>query len=136
MCSAFGNLHSGVEGCGLFLVWAVSIKYENRIPFSFTCSSIIRRNSNSDSICTEKRLELEVKFLIFWSLATTLLLAPSIVYATTTNEYNRGYSTGVNEWNHFNSVGHNFECPLAKTAPHSDFCKGYDAALMFENSDH
>jgi len=50
-------------------------------------------------------------------------------------EFNQGYRTGVNEWNQFNSVSHNFECPLAKTAPHSDFCKDYDAALMFENSD-
>jgi hypothetical protein len=79
---------------------------------------------------------LEMKFLIFWSLATTLLFAPSIVYATTTNDYNRGYNTGLKEWNQFNNVAHNFECPFAKTAPHSDFCKGYDAALMFENSDH
>jgi len=50
-------------------------------------------------------------------------------------EFNKGYNAGVNEWNQYNSVGHSFECPLAKTAPHSDFCIGYDAALMFENSD-
>jgi hypothetical protein len=41
MCSAFGNLHSGVESCSLFLVWTVFIKYENSLSFSFTCRSII-----------------------------------------------------------------------------------------------
>jgi len=72
--------------------------------------------------------------IIGFIVALVMISWPSHGFAASP-EFNQGYKTGVNEWNQFNSVGHNFECPLAKTAPHSDFCIGYDAALMFENSD-
>jgi hypothetical protein len=52
------------------------------------------------------------------------------------NNYQAGYQYGMNDWNQHttNKVG-GYECPLSNTAPHSNFCKGYDAALMYENSD-
>ena len=50
--------------------------------------------------------------------------------------YTEGYNLGIREWNLFNTdLSHHFECPLSHTAPHSDFRKAYDTALMFETSD-
>src|SRR5215469_7313112 len=59
------------------------------------------------------------------------------------HSYKAGYQYGTREWNEFgpgtpgdyatgnSTTGHSFQCPLS----HSNFCKGYDAALMYQNSD-
>ena len=64
-----------------------------------------------------------------------VLCAPQALAATHSEMYNNGYAAGIAEWNQFNTSAHNFICPTAQEAPHGDFCKGYDAALAFENSD-
>jgi hypothetical protein len=46
------------------------------------------------------------------------------------NSYKLGYDTGINDWNQHM---HRYECPISHLAPQSDFCKGYDAALKYEN---
>jgi hypothetical protein len=47
-----------------------------------------------------------------------------------------GYQTGLNDYNtHVNDTSHHFECPLAKIAPRSQFCKGYDASMKYMFSD-
>jgi hypothetical protein len=47
-----------------------------------------------------------------------------------------GYQTGLNDYNaHVNDTSHHFECPLAKIAPHSQYCLGYDKALQYMMSD-
>ncbi|MFZ0514255.1 MAG: hypothetical protein WAM14_21805 [Candidatus Nitrosopolaris sp.] len=62
------------------------------------------------------------------------------------DSYQAGYRYGTNDWNkygpgsiwdqqHPGPVGHHFECPLSQPYWHSNFCKGYDAALMYQNSD-
>ncbi len=51
-------------------------------------------------------------------------------------EFELGYKQGIADWNaNGTDLSHHFICPLAKTAPHSGYCKGYDAALKFETSD-
>jgi hypothetical protein len=74
-----------------------------------------------------------------------VMLIPILVFATTnayahSQEYDQGYAAGIAEWDHWNSdqlvnTQHTFECPLIHTAPHSDYCRGYDAALKFSTSD-
>jgi hypothetical protein len=50
--------------------------------------------------------------------------------------YNAGYQAGLNDYNqHVNDTNHLFECPLAKIAPHSQYCFGYDRALSYMMSD-
>ncbi len=71
-------------------------------------------------------------------LAATTIIVPQ-AYAHS-DQYNQGYSAGIAEWDHWNSdqlvnTQHTFECPLIHTAPHSDYCRGYDAALKFSTSD-
>jgi hypothetical protein len=73
--------------------------------------------------------------IIFLFMVALVMISWASNGFAASSQFKEGYKTGVNEWNQFNSEGHSFECPLAKTAPHSDFCKGYDAALMFETSD-
>jgi hypothetical protein len=57
------------------------------------------------------------------------------------SDYQAGYQYGTNEWNqsqtpeHINE-SHHFECPLSQPFWHSNFCKGYDAALKYQNSDN
>lgn len=53
------------------------------------------------------------------------------------NSYQLGYQFGENEWNQHGSDqrGHRFECPISHLASDSNFCKGYDAALAYQNSD-
>jgi len=51
------------------------------------------------------------------------------------HNYQAGYQYGDNEYNRYITSSHHFECPLSHIAPTSNFCKGYDAALMYENSD-
>jgi|SRR5215467_5191101 len=58
-----------------------------------------------------------------------------------------GYAYGIREWNEFgpgtpgdyatgnSTTGHNFQCPLSHSFWHSNFCKGYDSAIDYENSD-
>jgi hypothetical protein len=55
------------------------------------------------------------------------------------NNYQAGYQYGTNEWNYYvpggpHDNGHHFECPFSQIAPTSNFCKGYDAALAYQNS--
>ncbi|MGC2575577.1 MAG: hypothetical protein WA364_29070 [Candidatus Nitrosopolaris sp.] len=53
------------------------------------------------------------------------------------DSFNAGLRYGFNDWNqHGDSKPGGYECPLARTAPHSNFCNGYDAALVYENSDY
>jgi hypothetical protein len=88
------------------------------------------------------------KLLVFGLFVSILVLTAPSVYAGNrhhsshtqvfidANNYHQGYQYGINEWNQFASdASHQFDCPLAQTAPHSPFCQGYDAALQFENSD-
>lgn len=50
--------------------------------------------------------------------------------------YQAGYQAGLDDYNqHVNDTSHSFECPIAKIAPHGDFCKGYDRALSYMFSD-
>lgn len=51
------------------------------------------------------------------------------------NSYQDGYNQGIRDWNSTGALGGDLKCPLANTAPRSDYCKGYDAAIMFETSD-
>jgi len=61
---------------------------------------------------------------------------PTTKVVKQSRQYDLGYSQGISDWNQYSSdLSHSFECPLVHVAPHSDYCKGYDAALMFENSD-
>jgi hypothetical protein len=52
--------------------------------------------------------------------------------------FNAGLQYGLNDWNQRGDTNQNytFECPLAKPYWHSNFCNGYDAALVWENSDY
>jgi hypothetical protein len=59
-------------------------------------------------------------------------------------DYKAGYQYGTNDWNQHGPGGnwdqdhvtpYHFECPLPSKDWHSNFCKGYDAALAYENSD-
>jgi len=52
------------------------------------------------------------------------------------NSFNAGLRYGFNDWNQHTTKPRGYECPLARTAPHSNFCNGYDAALAYENSDY
>jgi hypothetical protein len=50
--------------------------------------------------------------------------------------YAAGYAAGIDDYNqHVNDTNHHFECPIAKIAPHGDFCNGYDGALSYMMSD-
>jgi hypothetical protein len=47
-----------------------------------------------------------------------------------------GYQTGLQDYNqHVNDTSHHFECAMAKLAPHSQYCLGYDKALQYMMSD-
>jgi hypothetical protein len=63
---------------------------------------------------------------------TALTTAPGIP-----KDLKAGYAYLNNEWSKHNedNLSHPFECPLGRTAPQSNFCIGYDAALAYENSD-
>jgi hypothetical protein len=55
-------------------------------------------------------------------------------------DYKAGYQNGTNEWDYYqtpqrDNLPHSYACPFIHTAPHSNFCKGYDAALAYQNSD-
>jgi hypothetical protein len=51
--------------------------------------------------------------------------------------FNAGLRYGFYDWNqHTTNKPGGYECPLARTASHSNFCNGYDAALVYENSDY
>lgn len=50
--------------------------------------------------------------------------------------YQAGVQSGLDDYNlHVNDTSHHFECPLAKIAPHSSFCRGYDHSLRLMMSD-
>lgn len=50
-------------------------------------------------------------------------------------DYKAGYQYGTNDWNQHTTNKTNYECPLSHMTPYPNFCKGYDAALMYQNSD-
>jgi preprotein translocase subunit SecF len=85
-----------------------------------------REFSKAEKVILAVVLALVVLVVISWA-------ADGFAYS---QEYKVGYNPGVKEWNQFSTdLSHHFECPFSNTVPHSDFCKGYDAALMFETSD-
>ncbi|MFZ0222006.1 MAG: hypothetical protein WAM42_10000, partial [Candidatus Nitrosopolaris sp.] len=63
-------------------------------------------------------------------------------------DYKAGYQYGLKDWDYRvpggptdmaiknSTEGHTFQCPLSQPYWHSNFCKGYDAALAYENSDY
>jgi hypothetical protein len=61
-------------------------------------------------------------------------------YEYGTNDWNQ-YGTndwnqyGTNDWNQHTTNKTNYECPLSHMTPYPNFCKGYDAALVYQNSD-
>jgi hypothetical protein len=80
-------------------------------------------------------------------LPLVLLTPTTIAHALTLdpNSYQAGYQYVTNDWNQHVPGGtwdqqhpgnnYSFECPLSHTVPYPDFCKGYDAALKYQNSD-
>jgi hypothetical protein len=73
----------------------------------------------------------------------------SFAHSLDPNSYKAGYQYGTNEWNQHNPGSgsnatnqygnpnelYSFACPLSQPYWHSNFCKGYDAALVYQNSD-
>lgn len=57
--------------------------------------------------------------------------------AVVLKDFKAGFDYLNNEWAQHNEDNppHPFECPLAHTAPRSNFCIGYDAAMAYQNSD-
>lgn len=49
--------------------------------------------------------------------------------------YQAAYQYGINDWNQHTNNKLNYECPLSHMKPYPSFCKGYDTALLYENSD-
>jgi hypothetical protein len=50
-------------------------------------------------------------------------------------DYKAGFQYGTNDWNQHTTNKTNYECPLSHMRPYPDFCRGYDAALVYQNSD-
>jgi hypothetical protein len=48
--------------------------------------------------------------------------------------YTAGYQYGTDDWNQ-HTDSKNYSCPLSQPYWYSNFCKGYDNALRYENSD-
>jgi hypothetical protein len=57
----------------------------------------------------------------------------AILFILFISAFQQGYDQGVIDYNNnVNDTSHHFICPLNN---HSEYCRGYDAAIHFEFSD-